>query len=98
MRAFENAFDCVGNIKIAHFLKAVNKKGGIFINLTTKIRHLCIDHKTTVAELERAVGLGNGTIARWNNSDPGVDKVKRVADYFHISMDELLSDGKEATA
>lgn len=93
MRALENVFDCVGNTKIAHFLIPVKMKGGIFINLAAKIKALCVEHGTTFAELERALELGNGTVARWNVSSPSVDKVKRVADHFGISVDSLLEEG-----
>lgn len=61
-------------------------------NLATKIKALCVGRGTTFAELERTLRLGNGTIARWNTSTPGVDKVKRVADYFSVSVDSLLSE------
>lgn len=95
MRALENVLDCVGNAMIARFLIPVKMKGGIFINLATKIKALCVERGITFAELERTIGLGNGSLARWGTSTPGVDKVKRVADYFHTSVDELLTDGKE---
>ena len=44
----------------------------------------------TLAELERTLGLGNGTIARWDKCEPGVIRVSRVADYFGVTVDELL--------
>lgn len=77
---------------IAHFLIPVNRKGGISINLATRIKALCIEHGTTFAELERKLGSGNGTLARWDKSNPGVDKVKLVADNFSMTVDDLLSE------
>ena len=44
----------------------------------------------TIAELERNLGLGAGTVSRWNVRVPGVDKVQKVADYFSVSTDYLL--------
>ena len=63
-------------------------------NLATKIKAQCVEHGTTFAELERTLELGNGTVARWNVSSPSIDKVKCVADYFGLTVDKLLADGK----
>ncbi|OSH08194.1 Cro/Cl family transcriptional regulator [Enterococcus faecalis] len=43
-----------------------------------------------MSELERKTDLGNGTISRWDTRTPGVDKLKKVADYFDVSTDYLL--------
>ena len=56
-----------------------------------EIRKLCADRKITLAALEREVGLGNGVIARWDNMSPRVDNIKKVADYFGVSVDSLVS-------
>lgn len=55
-----------------------------------KIKSLCKEKKITVAELERNTGISNGQIRKWDNSTPGVDKLKLVADYFDVSVDYLL--------
>lgn len=59
-----------------------------------RIRALCAEHSITIAELERKTGIGNGVIARWENSNPRIDRLKLVADYFGVSVDDLLS-GKQ---
>lgn len=56
------------------------------------IRLLCEKNGITIAELERKVGFGNGTVARWDNSLPSVARVKSVADYFGVTVDQLLED------
>lgn len=57
-----------------------------------KIRALCKERGITLAELERNAGLGNGVIARWGETNPRVDKLKAVADFFGVTVDELLKD------
>ena len=52
------------------------------MNIVGKIRLLCSKNKNTIAELERTLGLGAGTISRWDNRVPGVDKVQKVAEYL----------------
>lgn len=56
------------------------------------IRTLCKEKGTTIRAVERDTGLGNGVIARWATSSPRVENVKLVADYFGVTVDELLSD------
>ena len=58
--------------------------------LYEQILILCGKSGISVAKLEREVCLGNGTIRRWKSGDASVEKVKRVADYFGVSMDTLL--------
>ena len=56
----------------------------------TKIAELCKSKGITVAKLEKETGISNGTIARWGNSSPTVEKLERVADFFGVSVDYLL--------
>lgn len=63
--------------------------------LVEKIKTLCKENNTSIFKLEQALKFGNGTIARWDNWRPSVDRVKAVADYFGVTIDALLSDHKE---
>ena len=63
--------------------------------LLKNIRKLCKDRQTTVAQIEREIGLSNGTISKWASSSPTVNNLKAVADYLGVSMDELLAEDKE---
>lgn len=58
-----------------------------------RIKDLCSKKNISIALLERKLNFGNGTIRRWDNSPPSVEKFKKVADYFNISM-EFLMEGK----
>ena len=50
---------------------------------------MCQAHGTTVAKVEHAVGF-NKTIYNWDKYSPSIDKVALVADFFGISIDELI--------
>ena len=65
--------------------------------IATKIRQMCSDRNITIAELERETGIGNGVISRWDTLNPRVDRLKLVADYFGVSMDELLKPSDDGT-
>lgn len=56
------------------------------------VKRLCDQNGTSFWALEKAVGLGNGVIAKWGTSSPRIDKLKLVADYFGVSVDELLKE------
>lgn len=61
----------------------------------SKIHALCEERKISVAALEKAVGLGNGTIARWKKSAPRITSLQAVADYFGVTVSYLIGEGKE---
>lgn len=56
-----------------------------------KIKVLCEERKISIAQLERETSLGNGVIGRWGESSPRVDNLKKVADYFGVTMDDLVN-------
>lgn len=58
--------------------------------LHENILHLCKENGTTFAEVERELGFGKGTIRRWGEHSPSIDKVKAVADYFGVTVNDLL--------
>lgn len=62
------------------------------------IRALANAKGLSLTNLEIALGLGNGTISRWNKSSPNSDKLVKVADFFHVSTDYLLGRTEEKPA
>ena len=55
-----------------------------------KIKELCKAKGITIAALESALGFARGYLYKWDENTPGVDKVKKVADYFGVKIEELL--------
>ncbi len=62
--------------------------------LVNNVRSLCAERNITLARLERETNLGNGAIARWDEHSPSVERVKRVADYFGVSIDSIVTGRK----
>ena len=60
------------------------------MSLVKRIRKLCGSKNTTLIGLEREVGLGRGTIRKWDDYSPSIDKVQKVADYFNVPIDYIL--------
>ena len=55
------------------------------------IKRLCSERGISLSELEKACGLGTRTLYRWDDCSPSVEKAKKVADYFGVSVDSLVS-------
>jgi transcriptional regulator with XRE-family HTH domain len=58
--------------------------------ISENIKIACIRNGFKIGEVEKAVGLGNGTISKWNTSSPSVRRLKAVADYIGVSLESLL--------
>lgn len=63
--------------------------------LYEKIQEICDSKGITVSGLEKDLGFSNSTIRKWKNSSPSIENLKKVADYFGITVDELISGEKE---
>lgn len=55
-----------------------------------KIEDLCKKNNVTISRLEKECGLGNATIKGWGYSIPRADNLKKVADYFGVSIEYFL--------
>lgn len=60
-----------------------------------RIRQLAKAKNLSLTKLEEELGFGNGTITKWDKASPNLDKLKKVADYFNVSIDYLI--GRENT-
>ena len=58
--------------------------------IVENIRRLCAKHNITFRALERKLDIGNGAIARWSKASPSVKNVQKVAEFFNVTVDELL--------
>lgn len=57
-----------------------------------KIEKLCKEQNISVTALEAKLGFGRCTILKWKTSNPTVDKLKKVANYFGVSIEELITE------
>ena len=64
----------------------------------SRIDQFCKLHGLSRTELEVAAGLSNGAIGKWERSvyGPSISQLMKVANYFRVSVDALLVNGKEA--
>lgn len=60
------------------------------MNILDVVAKLCAEHNITLTELERRLGFGQGSIGKWKDSTPKVDKIIAIANYFHVTTDYIM--------
>lgn len=60
-----------------------------------KVVSLCEDRGISIYRLEQESQIGNGTIGRWENVNPSIESLKKVAKYFGVPMASLLDDEED---
>lgn len=57
----------------------------------------CSANGISIMQLEKSCRIGNGTIGGWKDGNcyPSYKSLKKIADYFHISIDELTEGGEK---
>lgn len=48
------------------------------------------ENGSNIKNLEKEIGIGNGTVRRWNERSPQCDKLSAVANYLNVSLDWLV--------
>lgn len=61
------------------------------MGIVDRIRILCETSGITINKLEKETEIGRGNVARWDKHKPSIDKVQKVADYFSVSSDYILT-------
>lgn len=61
------------------------------MGIVERIRDLCEQNNTKIKPLETLLGLGNGSIRQWNDKSPSCDRIAKVASYFNVSIEYLLT-------
>lgn len=65
--------------------------------LVKSIRKICKSNNITPSQLEAELGFGAGLISRWTKSSPSLDKIVDIADYFNVSIDELIGRNQKTS-
>ena len=63
----------------------------MFLLLTDRIKSLAEPLNMTFASIERDVGIGRGTIRKWDTNCPAADRLLKVANLLNTTTDFLLT-------
>lgn len=55
-----------------------------------KIKKLCKENNISILALESKLGFARGSIYKMDAHKPSAEKVKKIADFFGVSMEELV--------
>ena len=58
--------------------------------ITDRIVAIAKERNISISALEKAVGLGNGTIGIWRTQIPSFDKLLKVANYLNTNINYLI--------
>ena len=64
------------------------------MNIVERIKSKLKQRNITIKAYEKEIGIGNGTIAKWEKQMPRIDKLIIVANNLQVSLDWLVF-GKE---
>lgn len=62
------------------------------MDLKERIQILCKQNKVSMNKLETDLEFGKGYISKLGKSTPNVTKLRKIADYFGVSLDYLIYD------
>ena len=64
------------------------------MDMKERIRHLCKLNHVSMNKVEGDLGFGKGYLSKLGTSKPNAEKLKKIADYFNVSVEYLIT-GKE---
>lgn len=64
------------------------------MDIKSRIKELCRQKGISMNALESGLGFGKGYISKLGKSTPNVLKIQKIADYFGVTVDYLMT-GKE---
>lgn len=82
-----------GKHSITHFRSNCNNKLRKEVNnLYKKYEKLCLEQGKTSYQVSKETGISQSTLSDWKNgrSNPKIDKLKILADYFGVPIEQLL--------
>ena len=73
----------------------VMKEEEIRVNFSKNLALLRKDNNLSQSDLATALSYSDKAISKWENQDtvPDIVTISRIAEYFHITVDELISNG-----
>ena len=64
------------------------------ILLYDNVKGICRERGISILKLEEELGFPRSYICKWNENEPGIWKVQKVADYLGVPIEVLLEAGE----
>lgn len=82
-----------GNFILEFYLNVV-KKNREEVRMYQRVKALAEEKGYSIAALEKAAGIANGTIGKWKDSDDGIrlKTLKALVKVLDVSIEELIKE------
>lgn len=67
---------------------------GFYERLAILMKEKGVTHKT----LENALGISNGSVSKWSKSTPNIKTLRKLEEYFGVSVDYLMTGEEKETS
>ncbi len=64
------------------------------MSVKENIQTLCKEHNISGKDLEEQLGFGKGYVSKIDKSNPNISKLRKIADYFGVTVDYILKGSK----
>lgn len=65
------------------------------MTLNERIVELCEKNNISQSKLEKDLGIAKGSVTKWKTQEPRHSTIEKVADYFGVSVDYLMTGKKK---
>ena len=66
------------------------------MTIKERIQNLCKSHGISMNYLESELGFGKGYISKLGKSTPNTNYIKKIADYFGVSVDYIMNGADDS--
>lgn len=63
--------------------------------LLSKVKNLCKERSISISQLEKELDIPHNTIYQWKNKTPKIQRLKLIADFFHVPIEYLIDENDE---
>lgn len=96
MENFPLIFLLYGNISICqYFFCGKLSARGKTMNFLDIVKKLCKENNISISKMEKDIGISKGASYKWNNSKPSLKTINKIAEYFGVTVDYLITGEKE---
>ena len=65
------------------------------MSIYSAVQVIAKDKGISIYRIEHDLSFANGTIGKWNSSDPSISKIQKVADYLGVTTGYILIKAKD---
>ncbi len=67
------------------------------MSIYSNVKIACKDRGISIMRLETDLGFARSSIYKWDKHQPGIEKLKAVADYFNVPIEYFLEEQREVS-